>query len=48
MEREYGKNPALLTQISDTLRDARAMLGAIRSLADYLQRNPNALLMGKR
>jgi len=47
MEREYGKNPALLTQVSDTLRDARAMLGAIRSLAEYLQRNPNALLTGK-
>jgi paraquat-inducible protein B len=46
-ERDYARNPALVTQVADTLRDARAMLGALRALAEYLQRNPNALLTGK-
>jgi paraquat-inducible protein B len=46
-ERDYARNPALVTQVADTLRDARSMLGALRALAEYLQRNPNALLTGK-
>jgi len=46
-DRDYANNPALLTQVSDTLRDTRAALGSIRALAEYLQRNPNALLTGR-
>jgi paraquat-inducible protein B len=47
LQRDLSKNPALLSQTTDTLREFKAMAGSIRALADYLQRNPNALLTGK-
>jgi phospholipid/cholesterol/gamma-HCH transport system substrate-binding protein len=47
LERDLSKNPALLTQTTDTLREFKAMASSIRAFADYLQRNPNALLTGK-
>lgn len=47
LERDVAKNPALLTQTTDTLREFKAMASSIRALADYLQRNPNALITGK-
>ncbi|HWA43888.1 MAG TPA: MlaD family protein [Hypericibacter adhaerens] len=47
LERDIQKNPALLTQTTDTLREFKAMAASIRALAEYLQRNPNALLTGK-
>jgi paraquat-inducible protein B len=47
LERDIAKNPALLTQTTDTLREFKAMASSIRAFADYLQRNPNALLTGK-
>jgi paraquat-inducible protein B len=48
LERDLAKNPALLSQFTDTLREFKGMAASIRAFADYLQRNPNALLMGKR
>ena len=47
LERDMSKNPALLTQTTDTLREFKAMAAAIRAFAEYIQRNPNALLTGK-
>ncbi|MGH6942476.1 MlaD family protein [Hypericibacter sp.] len=47
LERDLAKNPALLSQTTDTLREFKAMAQSIRALADYLQRNPNALITGK-
>lgn len=47
LERDLAKNPALLSQTTDTLREFKAMASSIRALADYLQRNPNALITGK-
>jgi len=47
LERDVAKNPALLSQTTDTLREFKAMASSIRALADYLQRNPNALITGK-
>jgi paraquat-inducible protein B len=48
LERDLAKNPALLSETTSTLREFKAMASSIRAFADYLQRNPNALLMGKR
>jgi paraquat-inducible protein B len=47
LERDMSKNPALLTQTTDTLREFKAMAASIRAFAEYIQRNPNALLTGK-
>lgn len=47
LERDLARNPALLTQTTDTLREFKAMAASIRAFAEYLQRNPNALLTGK-
>jgi len=48
IERDYSKNPALLLQASETLREFKSMAASFRAFADYLQRNPNALLTGKK
>lgn len=47
LERDYSKNPALLLQVSETLREFKSMAASFRAFAEYLQRNPNALLTGK-
>jgi paraquat-inducible protein B len=37
----------VMIQVRDSLREINTAATAIRVLADYLQRNPNALLTGK-
>ena len=37
----------LYVQLTGSLRELKASASAIRALADYLQRNPNALVVGK-
>jgi len=37
----------LSVQLNETLRDVSRAAGALRELVDYLQRNPNSLLVGK-
>jgi len=43
-----GADSPLYYEINSTLRDIRSTSVSIRALADYLQRNPNALLTGKK
>src|SRR5262249_36188305 len=48
IQRDVAKNPALLGTATDTLRELKLTASSIRQLADYLARNPNASLTGKR
>jgi paraquat-inducible protein B len=42
-----GKDSPLMYQMDDTLKEISTMARSIRSLADYLERHPDALLYGK-
>ena len=46
-EVNIGKKSPLIYQLDATLKDISAMARSIRSLADYLERHPDALLYGK-
>ncbi|MHB8814401.1 MAG: PqiB family protein [Steroidobacteraceae bacterium] len=43
-----GENSPLVEGLSDTLSESQATLVAVRELADYLDRHPEALLRGRR
>jgi len=42
-----GKDSPVMYQLDDTLKEISTMARSIRSLADYLERHPDALLYGK-
>ena len=44
---QLGKDSPLLNQLDNTLRKFSEMARAIRTLANYLSRHPEALLRGK-
>ena len=46
-EKTLGKESPVIYQLDKTLKDISSMARSIRSLADYLERHPNALLYGK-
>ena len=47
LQSQLGKDSPLLNQLDSTLREFSEMARAIRSLANYLSRHPEALLRGK-
>ena len=47
LQSRLGKDSPLLNQVDNTLREFSEMARAIRSLANYLSRHPEALLRGK-
>ena len=47
LQSRLGKDSPLLNQMGNTLREFSEMARAIRSLANYLSRHPEALLRGK-
>jgi paraquat-inducible protein B len=47
LQREVAQNPALLSEVTQTLREFKTTAVSIRALADYLRNNPNALLTGR-
>jgi paraquat-inducible protein B len=47
LQSRLGKDSPLLNQLDNTLREFSEMARAIRSLANYLSRHPEALLQGK-
>jgi paraquat-inducible protein B len=48
LERDVARNPALLSEVTSTLREFKSAATSIRALADFLRNNPNSLLTGKR
>ena len=46
-EKTIGKESPVIYQLDKTLKEISRMARSIRSLADYLERHPNALLYGK-
>jgi len=46
-EKTVGKESPVIYQFDKTLKEISRMARSIRSLADYLERHPNALLYGK-
>jgi paraquat-inducible protein B len=46
-EKTVGKESPVIYQLDKTLKEISRMARSIRSLADYLERHPNALLYGK-
>ena len=48
LQRDVARNPALLSEVTQTLREFKTTAVSIRALADFLRNNPNALLTGKR
>ena len=46
-EKTIGKESPVIYQFDKTLKEISRMARSIRSLADYLERHPNALLYGK-
>jgi len=46
-EKTLGKESPVIYQFDKTLKEISRMARSIRSLADYLERHPNALLYGK-
>jgi len=46
-EKTVGKESPVIYQLDTTLKEISRMARSIRSLADYLERHPNALLYGK-
>jgi paraquat-inducible protein B len=47
-QRVIGPDSPLLYQLNSTLRELKAAVTAVRIFAEYIQRNPNALLTGNR
>ena len=48
LQRDVARNPALLSEVTSTLREFKSAAISIRALADFLRNNPNSLLTGKR
>ena len=48
LQRNVARNPALLSEVTSTLREFKSAAISIRALADFLRNNPNSLLTGKR
>ena len=48
LQRDVARNPALLSEVTSTLREFKSTATSIRALADFLRNNPNALLTGRR
>ena len=46
-EANIGKKSPILYQLNSTMKEISRMARSIRSLADYLERHPDALLYGK-
>jgi paraquat-inducible protein B len=46
-EGTIGRDSPLVYQMDNTLKEISSMARSVRSLADYLERNPDALLYGK-
>ena len=47
LQRDVARNPALLSEVTQTLREFKSTAISIRALADFVRNNPNALLTGK-
>jgi paraquat-inducible protein B len=47
-QRVIGPDSPLLYQLNSTLRELKSAVTAIRIFAEYIQRNPNALLTGNK
>jgi len=48
LQRDVARNPAMLSEVTSTLREFKSAAISIRALADFLRNNPNSLLTGKR
>src|SRR5205814_6408983 len=44
LQRDVARNPAMLSEVTSTLREFKSAAISIRALADFLRNNPNSLL----
>jgi paraquat-inducible protein B len=47
VEKDYSRESPMYRQINSTLAELKSTLASVRAFSDFLQRNPDALLVGK-